>query len=82
MLFKENYTKNILPKLYKDLGIKNVMQTPKFEKIVLNIGIGSYLAGSGSKDFSSLKNDLALITGQQPQVMYARKAISNFKLRK
>jgi large subunit ribosomal protein L5 len=57
------------------------MQVPHIEKIVLNMGIGTYVA-AGNKDFSSLKNDLALITGQLPRVNHARIAISNFKLRK
>ena len=56
------------------------MELPRFEKVVLNMGIGTYVA-SGNKDFSSLKNDLALIAGQIPQVRLSKKAISNFKLR-
>jgi large subunit ribosomal protein L5 len=56
------------------------MQLPRFEKVVLNMGIGTYVA-SGNKDFSSLKNDLALIAGQYPQTRLSKKAISNFKLR-
>jgi large subunit ribosomal protein L5 len=81
MTFKEQYIKKILPELAKELGIENPMQVPHIEKIVLNMGIGTYVA-SGNKDFSSLKNDLALITGQLPRVNHARIAISNFKLRK
>lgn len=81
MTFKEQYIQKILPELAKELGIDNPMQVPHIEKIVLNMGIGSYVA-SGNKDFSSLKNDLALITGQLPRVNHARIAISNFKLRK
>ena len=80
-LFKENYTKKVLPELAKELGIDNPMQIPRIEKIVLNMGIGSYVA-AGNKDFSSLKNDLALIAGQLPRVNHSRLAISNFKLRK
>jgi large subunit ribosomal protein L5 len=79
--FKENYTKKILPELAKELGIENAMQIPKIEKIVLNMGIGSFVA-AGNKDFSSLKNDLALIAGQLPRINHSRLAISNFKLRK
>jgi large subunit ribosomal protein L5 len=80
MSYQESITQTILPKLQKDLGIENPMQLPKIEKIVLNMGIGSYVA-SGNKDFSSLKNDLALIAGQMPKVNPSRKSISNFKLR-
>lgn len=80
MTFKEQYIKNILPALAKELGIDNPMQVPHIEKIVLNMGIGTYVA-SGNKDFSSLRNDLALIGGQLPRINHARIAISNFKLR-
>ena len=80
MSFKAQYKDVILPKIRKDLGIENVMQTPRLEKIVLNMGIGTYVA-SGHKDFSSLKQDLALIAGQAPVVVKSRKSISNFKLR-
>lgn len=80
MSFKENYTQKVLPEIAKELDIKNPMQLPTIEKVVVNMGIGSYVA-SGHKDFSSLKNDLALITGQLPRVNHARKSVSNFKLR-
>ena len=79
MTFKEQYNKKILVELAKELGIKNPMQVPHIEKIVLNMGIGTYVA-SGNKDFSSLKNDFALIAGQLPRINHARKAISNFKV--
>ncbi len=80
MSFKENYTQKVLPEIAKELDIKNPMQLPMIEKVVVNMGIGSYVA-SGHKDFSSLKNDLALFTGQLPRVNHARKSVSNFKLR-
>lgn len=79
--YKDTYLHTILPALAQELGIDNPMQVPRIEKIVLNMGIGTYVA-AGNKDFSSLKNDLALITGQLPRVNHARIAISNFKLRK
>lgn len=80
MSFQEQINKEILPELQKKLGIENIMQLPRLEKVVLNMGIGTYVA-SGHKDFSSLKNDLALIAGQIPKVNHSRKSISNFKLR-
>lgn len=80
MSFKENYTQKVLPEIMKELGIENPMELPTIEKIVVNMGIGSYVA-SGHKDFSSLRNDLALITGQLPKINHARKSVSNFKLR-
>ncbi len=80
MTFKENYIQKILPELAKELKIDNPMQIPTIDKVVVNMGIGSYVS-SGNKDFSNLKNDLTLITGQLPKVNYARKSVSNFKLR-
>ena len=80
MSFKKHYLETILPQIRKELKIENVMETPRLEKIVLNMGIGSYIA-SGHKDFSSIKQDLTLIAGQAPVVIKARKSISNFKLR-
>lgn len=80
MSFKEQYSTVILPQVQKALGIENPMEIPKIEKIVLNMGIGSYVA-SGHKDFSSLKSDIALIAGQTPMVINSKKAISNFKLK-
>ncbi|HRI35640.1 MAG TPA: 50S ribosomal protein L5 [bacterium] len=79
MSFKEHYQTKILPQVRKDLGIGNVMETPRIEKIVINMSIGSFV--TLHKDYSSLKSDLSLIAGQAPQVLKSRKAISNFKLR-
>lgn len=72
--------KEVLPALKKELWIDNVMQVPKIEKVVINIWIGSYIR-AWNKDYSILKEALALISGQQPVVKYAKKSISNFKLR-
>lgn len=80
MSFKEHINTTVRPGLQKSLEIKNAMEVPRIEKIVLNMGIGTYVA-SGNKDYSSLKNDFALIAGQLPKVANARKSISNFKLR-
>lgn len=80
MSFKENYKKNILPKLQKELGIKNVMQTPRLEKIVLNMWIGTFVR-AWWKDYTTLKSDLSLIAWQSAVVRNAKKSISNFKLR-
>lgn len=80
MSLKDTYVKEILPKLQKDLALDNVMEVPKVEKIVLNMGIGTYIR-QGNKDYSVLLQHLALISGQQPVVKTAKKAISNFKLR-
>lgn len=80
MYIKDKYINEVAPSLKTKLGLSNVMQTPKIEKVVLNMWIGTYIK-TGNKDYSSLKQDLALISGQQPVVRLAKKAVSNFKLR-
>lgn len=75
------YTKTIRAKLMKDLGIKNTMEVPALEKIVVNIGMGSYLQKLGAKDFSFVQNNIEVITGQKAVVRYAKLSVSNFKLR-
>ncbi len=80
MSLREKYNKEIAPKLKDSLKIDNVMNIPKIEKIVLNMGIWSYLR-AWNKDYTVLKQHLALISGQAPVVRYAKKSISNFKLR-
>jgi large subunit ribosomal protein L5 len=66
--------------LKEKLGIQNVMDIPKIEKIVLNMWIWTYIK-AWNKDYSSLKEHLDLIAGQSSTVRFAKKAISNFKLR-
>jgi len=80
MTLKDTYTKEIVPKLKETLKCNNIMEVPKIEKVVLNMGIGTYIR-SGNKDYSVLQEHLALISGQAPVVKNAKKAISNFKLR-
>ena len=80
MSLKQAYTKEIAPKLFEKLGYKNIMEIPKFEKVVLNMWIGTYIR-TGNKDYSALKEHLALIAWQAPVVRFAKKSISNFKLR-
>ncbi|MCP4522716.1 MAG: 50S ribosomal protein L5 [Candidatus Gracilibacteria bacterium] len=79
-MLKEKYLKEIIPALKEKLGIQNIMEVPKIEKVVLNMGIGTYIR-SGNKDFSSLQQHLSLIAGQACTVKYAKKSVSNFKLR-
>ena len=77
--FKEKYTKEIVPELMKEFEYTSVMQVPKLEKIIVNIG-----AGEGSKDekfITAAVNDLTQITGQKPVVTKARKSIAGFKIR-
>ena len=80
MSLQATYKKDIIPKLKEELECENIMEIPKLEKVVLNMGIGTYIR-SGNKDYSVLQEHLALISGQAPIVKHAKKAISNFKLR-
>lgn len=77
----QHYQKDIAPKLAKELGLKNVMQVPKIEKVCVNIGMGSFLQRLGTKDYSGVEQALTDITGQKPKVSKARMSVSNFKLR-
>ena len=79
-MLKEKYNKEIVSALKEILEIDNVMNIPKIEKIVLNMWIWTYVR-SGNKDFSSLQEHMSLIAWQACTVRYAKKAISNFKLR-
>lgn len=80
MSLKETYIKKIAPELRKKLELENTMEIPRLEKVVLNMGIGTYIR-QGNKDYSVLQDHLARISGQAPVVKLSRKAISNFKLR-
>ncbi len=76
---ESDYRDRIIPELIKQFSYQNVMQVPKLQKIVLNMGIGE-----GSRDqklVDSLKENLAEIAGQKPIITKAKKSISNFKLR-
>ncbi len=79
-MLKEKYLKEIAPALKESLQVSNVMEVPKLEKVVLNMWIGTFVR-TGWKDFSSLQDQLSKIAGQACTVRYAKKAISNFKLR-
>lgn len=76
---KEKYTKEIVPSLKKKFEYKSVMQVPKLEKIVINIGAGD--ASHNSKLLEAAVNDLTAISGQKPAVTKARKSIAGFKIR-
>ena len=76
---KKRYLTEIAPKLRDELGIENVMRTPKLEKIVVNVGLGEAI--NDSKALEGAMRDLAIITGQKPRVNRARKSIASFKLR-
>ncbi|MEK9959566.1 MAG: 50S ribosomal protein L5 [Pelagibacteraceae bacterium] len=76
---KNIYQKEILPQLKDTLGVSNVMEVPKLEKIVLNMGLG--LDAADNKVLKLIESDLANIAGQKPVVTKSKKAISNFKTR-
>jgi len=77
---QELYEKAIRPTLMQEFGYKNPMQTPRLEKIVVNIGIGE--AVQDSKKAEAAANDLSAITGQHPVITRAKRSIATFKLRK
>ncbi len=76
---KTFYHEHVVPALMKRFGYKNIMQVPRLEKIVVNMGVGE--AVQNPKALENAMADLMQITGQKPSVRRARKSISNFKLR-
>ncbi len=76
---KERYHKEVLPRLMKEMGYNNQLQTPRLDKIVINIGLGEAIQNAKAMDQAVA--ELTAITGQKPVVTKARKAIANFKLR-
>jgi large subunit ribosomal protein L5 len=76
---KQKYTKEIIPELMKKHDYKNIMETPKLEKIVVNIGVGD--AASNSKMLDAAMAELEIITGQKPVATKSKKSIAGFKLR-
>ena len=76
---KEYYFSTVRDELQKQFNYTNVHQIPKFEKIVVNMGVGE--AATDSKALDGAVADLRAITGQQPLVTHARKSIANFKVR-
>lgn len=73
------YKNEIVPTLFKDLGLSNVMEVPKLDKIIINIGVGE--AASNAKLLDAAMNDLKTISGQQPIARAAKKSEAGFKLR-
>ena len=75
------FNKEIVPTLKEKLGVKNVNQIPKVEKVIVSIGIWSLATRKSIKDFEEFEKNLKKITGQKPVLIKSKKAISNFKLR-
>ena len=76
---QEKYEKEVIPALIEKFGYKNIMEVPKLEKIVINMGVGG--AKENQKMLESAVNDLSIITGQKPIVTKAKKSVANFKIR-
>ena len=76
---KEQYVKEIVPALMKKFNYKSIMEVPKLEKIVINIGLGDIR--DNPKALDNAMNDLGIITGQKPIITKAKKSIAAFKIR-
>ena len=78
-ILKEQYEKEIIPAMMKKFNYKSVMEVPKLDKIVINIGLGD--TKENPKELDNAVSDLAKITGQKPIITKSKKAIAAFKLR-
>lgn len=78
-ILREQYQKEIVPAMMKKFNYKSVMEVPKLEKIVINIGLGDIK--DNPKSLENAVNDLTIITGQKPIITKAKKAIAAFKIR-
>ena len=78
-ILKEQYQKEVVPALIKKFNYKSIMEVPKLEKIVINVGLGDMK--DNPKALDNTINDLSIITGQKPIVTKAKKAIAAFKIR-
>jgi large subunit ribosomal protein L5 len=76
---KEQYRNDVVPAMMETFGYENMLQTPRLEKIVVNVGAGEALQNAKSLD--AIVGDIKTITGQQPIITRARKSIATFKLR-
>jgi large subunit ribosomal protein L5 len=76
---KDKYRDDVVPALMQKFGYKNIMQAPKIEKVIINMGLGEAI--QNSKIIDAAVNDLMIITGQKPNTTKAKKSIAAFKLR-
>jgi len=79
MLLYERYKAEIVPRLMQELGYKNVMQVPKVEKVVINMGVGKH---DDPKVLEGAIQNLTQLTGQRPVITRAKRSVSDFKIRK
>ena len=77
---KEKYVNDIIPAMMKEFSYRNIMEVPKIQKIVLNVGLGEAI--QNIKLLEAAQKELAMITGQKAVVCKAKKSIATFKLRK
>lgn len=77
---KERYIKEVIPAMMKEFSYKNLMEVPKVQKVVLNVGLGEAI--QNIKLLDAAQKELSLITGQKAVVTKAKKSIASFKLRK
>src|SRR5690554_371364 len=75
----DKYKEEVIPALMEKFKYSNIMEVPKLEKVVINMGLGD--AKDNAKLLESAVNDLAIIAGQKPVITKAKKSVSNFKLR-
>jgi len=78
--FKEHYQQNVIPALMKRFNYRNVMEVPRLEKIVINMGLGEAI--QNIKILDSAVQEMSGIAGQKPVITKAKKSIAQFKLRK
>ena len=76
---QEKYTNDVVPQLMKDFGYTSIMEVPKIEKVVINVGVGDAI--QNSKLLDEAVEEMAAITGQKPVIPKAKKSLANFKLR-
>ena len=76
---KEQYQNEIVDAMIKKFGYKNIMEVPKLDKVVINMGVGE--AKDNAKAIEAIMTDIAAITGQKPMTCKAKKSVANFKLR-
>ena len=76
---QEKYTNDVVPQLMKDFGYTSIMEVPKIEKVVINVGVGDAI--QNSKLLDEAVEEMAAITGQKPVITKAKQSIANFKLR-
>ncbi len=76
---KKRYKEEVVPALRERFGYRNVMEVPRLEKMVVNVGLGEALQDAKALDFAA--RDIAAITGQRPAITRAKKSIASFRLR-